>query len=97
MVAAALAFVQGTGPAPDLVILDLNLPKNDGIQVLQAIQESKRFAYVPIVITSFAPSLPPTPERLHFAKYIAKPADLEEFLRIGVVLKDVIFQSKAGD
>jgi CheY-like chemotaxis protein len=100
--AEALAFVQGEGkhasnPPPDLVVLDINLPKSDGIQVLRAIRRNERFANIPVVITSSSPSLPPraAAEQLDFARYIRKPPDLEDFLRIGEVLKDVLLQSKA--
>jgi len=100
---AALAFVRGEGeyarrPVPDLAVLDLNLPKNDGIQVLEAIRKEKHFASIPVVVTSSSPS-PPTRlklEHLRVARYIVKPPDLEEFLKIGGTLKEILFQNQAG-
>jgi len=98
----AMAFIQGEGeytarPVPDLAIIDLSLPKNDGIQVVEAIRQAERFADVPIVLVS---SSAKPPERvnlsdLRVARYITKPPDLEAFLQIGVALKDILLQSRA--
>src|SRR5580658_6956725 len=59
--ALAMAFVRREGnyantPAPDLAVLDLNLPKNGGLQVLRAIRESQEWAKVPVVIVSSSAS-----------------------------------------
>jgi chemotaxis family two-component system response regulator Rcp1 len=95
--AGAMAFVRGEGkyagnPVPDLAVLDLSMPKNDGIQVLEAIREAKRFANMPVVVTSSSPSPPARlkEEHLQFARYIMKPPDLEEFLQIGAALKEIL-------
>jgi len=45
--AEALAFVEGEGPVPHLAVLDLNLRKRDGAQVLEVIRASRRFASTP--------------------------------------------------
>jgi DNA-binding response OmpR family regulator len=39
-------------PVPDLFVLDLNLPKNDGVPLLTAIRQSQWLAAVPVIITS---------------------------------------------
>ena len=100
----AIAFVRGEGeyagsPVPDLAVLDLSLPKNDGIQVLEAIRATKRFANVPVVITSSSPSPPARlkDEHLQVVRYVMKPPDLEDFLQIGKALKGILRQSKAGN
>ena len=59
--AQALAFVRGERtyahiPIPDLVLLDLNLPKNGGLQVLTAIRQHPRLAAVPVMVTSSSQS-----------------------------------------
>jgi two-component system, chemotaxis family, response regulator Rcp1 len=99
--AEALAFVRGEGqyaasPVPDIAVLDLNLPKADGIQVLRAIRHSERLARVPVVITSSSDSLPPDvgAEQLHLNRYIRKPLELEDFLKIGAALKEVLDESQ---
>jgi two-component system, chemotaxis family, response regulator Rcp1 len=95
--AEALAYVRRLdaslgAAAPDLAVLDLNLPKNDGIEVLQAMRASSVFARVPVAILSSSAS---SRERARIAqygigRYITKPPDLDEFLRIGVVLKELV-------
>jgi len=97
--AAAIAFVLGEGkhagsPVPHLAVLDLSLPKNDGIQVLEAIRATERFANMPVVVTSSSPSPPGRlkEKQLQPARYIIKPPDLEDFLRIGVTLKEMLLQ-----
>jgi CheY-like chemotaxis protein len=98
----ALAFVRGereyTGHAvPDLVVLDLNLPKHGGDEVLKAIEQSPRFEGVPVVITSSSPWPPRLTEneRSRIARYIPKPPDLDSFLAIGAQLKEVLRDGKA--
>ena len=99
---SAIAFARGEreyagAPAPDLAVIDLSLPKNDGIQVLEALRGAARFAEMPVVVTSSA-AVPPArlkQEELRVARYITKPPDLEDFLGIGVTLKEILFQSRA--
>jgi CheY-like chemotaxis protein len=98
----ALAFVRGEreyagNAVPDLVVLDLNLPKHEGIEILNAIELSRRFEGVPVVITSSSPWPPrlKESERLRISRYIPKPPDLDAFLAIGAQLKEVLLESKA--
>jgi CheY-like chemotaxis protein len=98
----ALAFFRdeekGAGNAvPDLAIIDMSLPKNDGIQVVEAMRQAERFAQVPVVVVSSS-AKPPAHvnlERLRVARYITKPPDLESFLQTGEVLKEILVQSQA--
>jgi CheY-like chemotaxis protein len=98
----ALAFVRSEGEyaistVPDLIVLDLNLPKHGGVEVLKAIQQSRRFDGVPVVITSSSLSPPrlTESERLRVTRYIPKPPDLDEFLAIGPELEKVFLEAKA--
>jgi CheY-like chemotaxis protein len=89
--AEAMTYVRG-GRAPDLVVLDLNLPKNDGIEVLEVIRDAPQYAHVPVAILS---SSSPARERAKLApfaisRFITKPPDLDEFLQIGSTLKSVL-------
>jgi chemotaxis family two-component system response regulator Rcp1 len=100
--ADALAFVRGEGkyagrPVPDLAVLDLNLPKYEGTEVLAAMRETETLANVPVVITSSSPSPRDRAkvELFHVERYITKPPDLEDFLKIGGVLKEVLLAGKA--
>jgi CheY-like chemotaxis protein len=70
---------------PDLIVLDLNLPKSDGSEVLRCIRESERFARTPVVIltSSDSPRDRAAAERLGANCYITKPSDLDAFLALG--------------
>lgn len=83
-------------PVPDLAVIDLSLPKNDGIQVLEAIRAAERFANMPVVVVSSS-TRPPARvdlDRLRVVRYISKPPDLESFLQIGAVLKEILNQGQ---
>jgi len=100
--AEALAFVRGEGDyagrqSPDLAVLDLNLPKNEGTEVLAALRQSEDLANMPVVITSSSPSPRDRmrTEQLRVQRYIMKPVNLADFMQIGTVLKEVLLESKA--
>ena len=100
-VAAHIDFVRGEAefagiPMPDLAVLDLSLPRCDGLEILEAMRGSPRFATVPIVIASSSPSPPARlKEYAHRGvRYIMKPPDLEDFLQIGEVLKEILLQNQ---
>jgi chemotaxis family two-component system response regulator Rcp1 len=75
----------------DLVLLDLNLPKRDGWEVLEELLEVQMKRPVPVVIlsSSNAPQDLARAERLGVLKYIGKPSTLDEFLAIGQKLKQL--------
>jgi CheY-like chemotaxis protein len=87
--AKAMAFLNHEGeyanvPRPDLVLLDLNLPKKDGREVLQEIKESPTLKSIPIVVltTSSSDADILRSYRLHANCYITKPVGLEGFLTV---------------
>jgi CheY-like chemotaxis protein len=71
-------------PRPDLILLDLNLPKKDGRQVLSEIKANADLAQIPVVVltTSQAEEDILRAYQLHANCYIAKPVDFNQFLRI---------------
>lgn len=75
----------------DLVFLDLNLPKRDGWEVLEALRSIPLKHPVPVFIlsSSSAPQDMARAERLGVAKYIRKPSTLDEFLAIGQTVKQL--------
>jgi CheY-like chemotaxis protein len=86
----ALAFLYQQGnyvdaPRPDLILLDLNLPKKDGREVLAQIKGNPSLKLIPVIIltTSAAERDIVKTYELNANCYITKPIDLEEF--IGVV------------
>jgi two-component system, chemotaxis family, response regulator Rcp1 len=69
---------------PDLILLDLNLPRKDGREVLDEIKQDPELKKIPVVILTTSRSeqdIIKTYES-HANCYISKPVDLEEFLRV---------------
>jgi two-component system, chemotaxis family, response regulator Rcp1 len=71
-------------PRPDIILLDLNLPKKDGRQVLSEIKAEPGLAQIPVVVltTSQAEEDIVRAYQLHANCYISKPVDFNQFLRI---------------
>ena len=71
-------------PRPDIILLDLNLPKKDGRQVLSEIKAEPGLAQIPVVVltTSQAEEDVVRAYQLHANCYISKPVDFKRFLRI---------------
>ena len=69
---------------PDLILLDLNLPKKDGREVLEEIKESPALKSIPVVILTTSASEEDILRsyRLHANCYITKPVDLDGFLKV---------------
>jgi two-component system, chemotaxis family, response regulator Rcp1 len=85
----AMAFLMREGqyanaPRPDLILLDLNLPKKDGREVLEEIKESSELKTIPVVVltTSASDEDVLRSYRLHANSYITKPVDLDGFLKV---------------
>ena len=71
-------------PRPDIILLDLNLPKKDGRQVLVEIKADPQLAEIPVVIltTSQAEEDILRSYQLHANCYITKPVDFKQFMRV---------------
>jgi two-component system, chemotaxis family, response regulator Rcp1 len=85
----AMAFLRREGkyvnaPRPDLVLLDLNLPRKDGRAVLVEIKGEENLKCIPVVIltTSQAKSDILTTYRYHANCYIPKPVEFELFMKV---------------
>jgi two-component system response regulator len=85
----ALAFLRRQGkyaavPSPDLILLDLNLPKKDGREVLDEIKRDDHFRHIPVVILTTSQAERDIVEsyRLRANAYVTKPVDLEQFLKV---------------
>lgn len=68
---------------PDIVVLDLNLPKRDGLEVLQLIRATEDLKHLPVAVLSSAPEDLARPSLQHADRYIKKPTNLDAFLQIG--------------
>jgi len=82
---------------PDLMVLDLNLPRSSGLDVLEAMRANEAFAFVPVAVLSSSPSARDRAkiESYNIGIYITKPSELEEFLKIGSILKGLLDNRKA--
>ena len=85
----AMAFLNregkhATAPRPDMILLDLNLPKKDGREVLAEIKESPALKSIPVVILTTSSSEEDILRSylLHANCYITKPVGLEGFLKV---------------
>ncbi len=85
----ALAYLHRQGkysamPRPDLILLDLNLPRKDGREVLAEIKSDESFKRIPVVVltTSKEESDVMTAYGLNANCYITKPVDLEQFIDV---------------
>jgi CheY-like chemotaxis protein len=81
-------------PQVDLIILDLNLPRHDGIEILQRLRETKRLARVPVAVltSSDSPRDQVIASELGAARFLRKPSNLEQFLSLGAVFKEMLGQ-----
>lgn len=73
-----------TAPQPDIIFLDLNLPKRSGIEVLEGIKSDDRLKRIPVVIITSSKSDDDILKsyNLHANCYVTKPIDLEQFIQV---------------
>ena len=74
----------GDAPRPDIILLDLNLPKKDGREVLAVIKKDSVLKHIPVVVltTSEAEEDVLKSYELHANCYVTKPVDLEKFIHV---------------
>lgn len=79
-------------PCPDLVIIDLNLPKSPGLEVLKAMRQSTKCGRATALIfsSSDVESDKLEAKRLGASRYLRKPLRLEEFFRLGAVFREIL-------
>ncbi len=77
-------------PRPDLILLDLNLPKKDGREVLAEIKADPDLKRIPVVVltTSGAEDDIIRSYNLHANCYVTKPVDLEQFMEVVRTIED---------
>jgi CheY-like chemotaxis protein len=91
----ALAFLHRQGahaaaPRPDLILLDLNLPRKGGREVLAEIKADARLRRIPVVVLSTSQAEPDVRAcyDLHANCYLVKPIDLDQFLGVVRAIED---------
>jgi CheY-like chemotaxis protein len=94
----ALAFLRREGehtdaPRPDLILLDLNLPRKDGREVLTEIKDDASLRQIPVVVLTSSQAEEDILRAydLHANCYISKPVDLDQFIRVVKSIEDFWF------
>ena len=95
---AAMQYLHREGPygdafRPDLIILDLNLPKKDGREVLREIKEDENLKSIPVVVLTISNTEVDMLKayRQHANCYITKPIDFEQFIKVVRAIEDFWF------
>lgn len=85
----AMAFLRREGqyadaPRPDVILLDLNLPKKDGREVLAEVKVDPNLRLIPVVIITSSEAEQDVLKtyELHANCYVTKPVDLEQFIKV---------------
>jgi two-component system response regulator len=83
----AMAFLRKTGkftdaPTPDIILLDLNLPKMNGLEVLKEVKTDQALLQIPIVVITSSKAEEDVAKsyHLHANCYITKPIDFNQFM-----------------
>jgi CheY-like chemotaxis protein len=91
----AMAFLRREGeysdaPRPDVILLDLNLPKKDGREVLADVKADDDLRRIPVVILTVSGAEEDIVKtyNLHANCYIRKPIDLDQFIEVVKAIKD---------
>lgn len=91
----ALDFLRREGkyqsaPRPDLILLDLNLPRKDGREVLSEIKADEKFKRIPVVILTTSQAEEDILRAYHLNAncYISKPVDLDQFIKVVKTIED---------
>lgn len=80
-----------SAPQPDLLVLDLNLPKQNGFEVLRRLRASEKYRALPVLIITSSDSPSDLSEAAALgADYFRKPPDYEEFLKLGALLRELL-------
>jgi chemotaxis family two-component system response regulator Rcp1 len=94
----ALAFLRRQGkftaaPRPDIIFLDLNMPRMDGREVLDAIKQDPDLNHIPVVVltTSADEEDILRSYKLHANCYVTKPVDLQQFMKVVSSIEDFWF------
>ena len=78
-------------PAPHLLLLDINLPKLDGFEVLKRLRASGKYEGIPVLVISSSDSPSDRSQAAELgARYFRKPPSYDEFLKLGGVLKQML-------
>ena len=94
----AVADADTTRPPPQLLLLDLNLPRRSGVEILRFLRASPRSADIPVIVLTSSDS---SQDRARVAElgvthYFCKPSDFDDFMRLGAVVAEAVRQGFAS-
>ena|SRR5579871_598333 len=99
---AALRFIREMGtspdmPCPDLMFLDLNLPKVDGPTVLQEFRKHPECAHTPVIVVTSSDAAKDRAKVAEYrvTRYFRKPSDFDEFMDLGRIVRE-LFDAEAA-
>ena len=83
-------------PGPDLLLLDMHLPKYNGEEILKCLRSTERYAQIPVVVmtSSDAPADHDRAQKHAALVYFRKPSRLDEFTRLGIIVRDILTGKK---
>ena len=86
------AIDESDTPCPDLIVLDLNLPRTSGFAVLERVRASRKCNRKPVVVFSSSDAEEDREQarRLGASYYLRKPSTLKDLMSIGEVLKNIL-------
>lgn len=94
---AALNYIARMGtspdaPCPDVMLLDLNLPKVDGPTILQEFRKHPECAHTPVIVVTSSDAERDRAQVATFkvAKYFRKPSDFEAFMALGAIVREAV-------
>lgn len=100
---AALDYVARMGttpeiPCPDVMLLDLNLPKVDGPTILEEFRKHPECQHTPVVVVTSSDAARDRAEVATYGptRYFRKPSDFDAFLVLGAIIREVIVETGSG-
>jgi CheY-like chemotaxis protein len=87
-----LADSDRNAPCPELLLLDLNLTRRTGAEILEQVRNTSRCREMPVIVitSSGLPSDRAPAESLGAVEYFQKPMDLEEYMKIGLSVREAL-------
>ena len=93
----ALDYVRRMGepdqpPCPDVLLLDLNLPKGDGSDVLSELRRHPRYGATPVIVVTSSDSAQDRQRmtELGISYYFRKPTEYDEYIKLGGIVRQVV-------
>jgi CheY-like chemotaxis protein len=79
-------------PGPDLLLLDMHLPRYNGEEVLKRLRSTERYGQTPVIVmtSSTAPEDRDRAQKHAALYYFRKPSSIDEFIQLGAIVRDIL-------